>query len=117
MEHDFLGGSRQKFLVEMEHLKGSPVFSVGMFHMQFCAPILWSYNLGQNLLRHITKTPIFFTHPDKNAYRSKLKDRFPPPLLQCCLGKHKKCTLELLGQNNIAPGVGRGANLFLLDKT
>ena len=46
---------------------------------------VFSYNLGQNLLRHITKIPIFFTHPDKNAYRRKLKDRFPPPLLQCCL--------------------------------
>ena len=39
------------------------------------------YNPGQNLLRHITKIPIFCTRPDKNAYRRKLKDRFPPPLL------------------------------------
>ena len=43
------------------------------------------YNLGQNLLRHITKIPIFYTHPDKNAYCRKLKDCFPLPLLQCCL--------------------------------
>ena len=34
---------------------------------------------------HNTKIPIFFTQPDKNAYRRKLKDRFPPLLLQCCL--------------------------------
>ena len=44
-----------------------------------------TYNLGQNLLRHITKIPIFCTYPDKNAYSRKLKDRFPPHLLQCCL--------------------------------
>ena len=73
------------------------------------------YNLGQNLLRHIAGIPILCTHPDKNAYRRKLKDRFPPPLSQCCLRQHKKYTLELLSRNNIALGVGRGANLFLLD--
>ena len=44
----------------------------------------YNYNLGQNLLRHITKILIFCTHPDKNAYCCKLKDCFPPPLLQCC---------------------------------
>ena len=44
-----------------------------------------TYNLGQNMLRHITKIPIFCTYPDKNAYSRKLKERFPPPLLQCCL--------------------------------
>ena len=43
------------------------------------------YNLGQNLLRHITRKPIFCTHPEKNAYCRKLKDCFPPSLLQCCL--------------------------------
>ena len=74
-----------------------------------------SCNLGQNLLRHIARIPIFCTHPDKNAYCRKLKDRFPPHLFQCCLWQHKKYTLELLSRNNIAPGVGRGANLFLLD--
>ena len=73
------------------------------------------YNLGQNLLRHIARIPIFSTHPDKNSYCCNLKDRFPPPLLQCCLRQHKKYTLELLSRNNIAPEVGRGANLFLLD--
>ena len=72
-------------------------------------------NLGQNLLRHITKIPTFCTHPDKNAYCRKFKDCFPPPLLQCCLQYHKKCTIELLSRNNIASGVGRGSNLFLLD--
>ena len=36
-----------------------------------------SYNLRQSLLRRITKKPIFCTRPDKNAYRRKLKDRFP----------------------------------------
>ena len=40
MEHNFLGGSSGKFLEEMEHVKGSPVFSVGMFHMEFCVPVL-----------------------------------------------------------------------------
>ena len=35
-------------------------------------------NLGQNLLRHFTKIPIFATHPDKNAYCRKSKDCFPP---------------------------------------
>ena len=57
----------------------------------------------------------FCTHPDKNAYCRRLKDRVTPPLLQCCLRQHKKYTLELLSRKNIAPGVGRGANLFLLD--
>ena len=42
-----------------------------------------TYKLGQNLLRHITRIPIFY--PDKNAYSRKLKDRLPLPLLQCCL--------------------------------
>ena len=28
----------------------------------------------------------------------------------------QECTRELLGQNNIAQGVGRGATLFRLDK-
>ena len=36
-----------------------------------------TYNLGQNLLRHITKIPIFCTYPGKNDYSRKLKDRFP----------------------------------------
>ena len=50
----------------------------------------------------------------------KLKDRFPPPLLQWCLPLQKKCTPGPLSQNNIAPGVEIGeeegeANLFLLD--
>ena len=40
--------------------------------------VLFSYNLGQNLLRHFTKIPIFATHPDKNAHCRKLKDCFPP---------------------------------------
>ena len=56
----------------------------------------------------------FCTHPDKNAYCCRLKDPVPPPLLQCCLRQHKKYMLELLSRNNITPGVGRGANLFLL---
>ena len=55
------------------------------------------YNLGQNLLRHITKIPIFALKHDKNAFSRKLKDRFSPPLLQCCF----RCTLGLLSQNNI----------------
>ena len=53
------------------------------------------------------KIPIFCTYPDKNAYRHKFEDRFPPPLLQCCLRLQKKCTLGLLSQNNITPGVDR----------
>ena len=44
-----------------------------------------TYNLGQNLLRHITKILIFCTYPAKNAYSRKLKDLSPPSLLQCCL--------------------------------
>ena len=70
-----------------------------------------TYSLGQKLLRHITKIPIFALKHDKNAFSRKLKDRFSPPLMECCL----RCTLGLLSQNNIAPRVERGANLFLLD--
>ena len=43
-----------------------------------------TYNFGQNLLRRITKIPIFCTYRDKNAFSRKLKDRFPPPVLLCC---------------------------------
>ena len=35
-----------------------------------------TYNLRQNLLRHITKLPSFCTYPDKNAY--KIERPFPP---------------------------------------
>ena len=38
------------------------------------------------------KNTYFCTYRDKNAFSRKLKDRFSPPLLQCCL----RCTLELL---------------------
>ena len=37
-----------------------------------------TYNLGQNLLRHITKILIFCTYRDKNVHSRKLKDFFPP---------------------------------------
>ena len=43
------------------------------------------FNLGQNLLRHIARIPIFCTHPDRKAYCRRLKNCFPLPLLQCCL--------------------------------
>ena len=33
----------------------------------------------------LQKYHFFFSYPYKNAYSRKLKDRFPPPLLQCCL--------------------------------
>ena len=42
-----------------------------------CRHCPWSYNLGQNLLRHIIRIPIFCTHPDKNACCRKLR-LFPP---------------------------------------
>ena len=41
-------------------------------------------NLRQNLLRQICKNTYFCTYRDKNAFSRKLKDRFSPPLLQCC---------------------------------
>ena len=37
----------------------------------------YNCNLGQHLLRHITKIPIFCTYPDKNPNSRKLKDSFP----------------------------------------
>ena len=44
------------------------------------------------IVKECRKTPVethykntyFGTHPDKNVYRRKLKDRFTPPQLQCC---------------------------------
>ena len=54
------------------------------------------------------------SNPWPPAFSRKLKDRFSPPLLQCCL----RCTLGLLSQlkQHCTRGIrGEGANLFLLD--
>ena len=42
----------------------------------FISPL--NFILGETLLRHISKIPIFSTHPDKNAYCRKLKGEFVP---------------------------------------
>ena len=66
-----------------------------------------TYNLGQNLAKlvetHYKNT--YFLH---SSLQSQIKRPFTPPLLQCCLQLQKKCTLGLLSQNNITPGVERG---------
>ena len=34
--------------------------------------------------------PTFFGCPDENAHLFQMKNRSPPPRIQCCLGKHNK---------------------------
>lgn len=34
--------------------------------------------------------PTFFGCPDENAHCCQMKNRSPPPRIQCCLGKHNK---------------------------
>ena len=59
---------------------------------------------------------LFFASSWQKCLPSQIKRPFPRSPIAMLFAVTQECTRELLGQNNIAQGVGRGATLFRLDK-